>query len=125
VSTGPRSVAVLEAESRAAEPAEAEQPLDEWERYRALLDASNEAAAQIGTTAGDTRFALAMMGAFTVFVLLLLTRVDVIRALPPAGRTWMAGLFLVYFATAIGFFIEATGALRPGLQAAAVGLDAG
>lgn len=114
MSTGPRSVAVLEAESRAAEPAEAEQPLDEWERYRALLDASNEAAAQIGTTAGDTRFALAVMGAFTVFVLLLLTRVDVIRALPPAGRTWMAGLFLVYFATAIGFFIEATGALRPG-----------
>ena len=107
-------MAVLETPVNAEVRADGDRPLDEWERYRALLDASNEAAAQIGTTAGDTRFALMVMGAFTVFVLILLTRVDALKALPVGGRIWMAGLFLLYFALAIGFFIQATEALRPG-----------
>jgi hypothetical protein len=114
VSASPRAVAVLEAQPDADVADDADRTLDEWERYRALLDASNEAAAQIGTTASETRFALSLTGAFTAFALLLLTRVDVFRTLPPAGRMWMAGLFLVYFVVAIGFFIQATEALRPG-----------
>jgi hypothetical protein len=114
VSTSPRAVAVLDAQVDSEDQADTDRPLDEWERYRALLDASNEAAAQISTTAGDTRFALMVMGAFTVFVLILLTRVDAFKALPVGGRSWMAGLFLVYFAVAVVFFISATEALRPG-----------
>jgi len=114
VSANPRAVAVLETPPDAGVAPEADRTLDDWERYRALLDASNEAAAQIGTTASDTRFALSLTGTFTAFALLLLTRVDAIRTLPPAGRMWMAGLFLVYFVVAIGFFIQATEALRPG-----------
>jgi hypothetical protein len=88
--------------------------LDEWERYRALADANDEAYEQIDVTNREARFALILMGALNAVVLVLLTRADALSALSPTERYWVVGLFVGYVLTAIVFLLQAIEALRPG-----------
>ena len=60
---------------------DAERTLEEWERYRALVDANDEAFEQIDVTNREARFALILMGALNAVVLVLLTRADALDAL--------------------------------------------
>ena len=93
---------------------DAERTLDEWERYRALVDANDEAYEQIDVTNREARFALILMGALNAVVLVLLTRAEVLSALSPAERYWVVGLFVGYVVMAIAFLLQAIEALRPG-----------
>ena len=93
---------------------DAERTLDEWERYRALVDANDEAFEQIDVTNREARFALILMGALNAVVLVLLTRAEALNALSPAERYWIAGLFGGYVVMAIAFLLQAIEALRPG-----------
>lgn len=91
-----------------------ERTLDEWERYRALVDANDEAYEQIDVTNREARFALILMGALNAVVLVLLTRADAVNALSSTERYWVVGLFVGYVLTAIVFLLQAIEALRPG-----------
>ena len=93
---------------------DAERTLDGWERYRALVDASDEAYEQIDITNREARFALILMGALNAVVLVLLTRAEVLSALSPAERYWVVGLFVGYMVMAVAFLLQAIEALRPG-----------
>ena len=91
-----------------------ERTLDEWERYRALVDANDETDEQIDVTNREARFALILMGALNAVVLVLLTRADAVNALSSTERYWVVGLFVGYVLTAIVFLLQAIEALRPG-----------
>jgi hypothetical protein len=93
---------------------DAERQLDGWERYRALIDASDEAYELIDISNREARFALILMGALNAVALVLLTRVDALSGLPARDRYWMIGLFVVYIVMAVGFLMQAIEALRPG-----------
>lgn len=93
---------------------DAERTLDGWERYRALIDASDEAYELIDISNREARFALILMGALNAVALVLLTRADVLSLLPARGRYWMVALFVVYIVMAVGFLMQAIEALRPG-----------
>jgi len=93
---------------------DAERTLEEWERYRALVDANDEAFEQIDVTNREARFALILMGALNAVVLVLLTRADALDALTSTERYWVVGLFVGYVVIAIAFLLQAIEALRPG-----------
>jgi len=93
---------------------DAERQLDGWERYRALVDASDEAYELIAISNREARFALILMGALNAVVLVLLTRAEVMSMLTARARYWLVGLFLAYIVMAIGFLLQAIEALRPG-----------
>jgi hypothetical protein len=93
---------------------DAERQLDGWERYRALVDASDEAYELIAISNREARFALILMGALNAVVLVLLTRAEVMSMLTVRARYWLVGLFLAYIVMAIGFLLQAIEALRPG-----------
>ena len=93
---------------------DAERQLDGWERYRALIDASDEAYELIDISNREARFALILMGALNAVALVLLTRADALSLLPARYRYWMVGLFVIYIAMAVGFLMQAIEALRPG-----------
>jgi hypothetical protein len=93
---------------------DAERTLDGWERYRALIDASDEAYELIDISNREARFALILMGALNAVALVLLTRADLLSLLPARDRYWMVGLFVVYVVLAVAFLIQAIEALRPG-----------
>jgi hypothetical protein len=93
---------------------DAERQLEGWERYRALIDASDEAYELIDISNREARFALILMGALNAVALVLLTRADVLSLLPARDRYWMVGLFVIYIAMAVGFLLQAIEALRPG-----------
>ena len=93
---------------------DAERQLDGWERYRALIDASDEAYELIDISNREARFALILMGALNAVALVLLTRADALSLLPARDRYWMVSLFVVYIVMAVGFLMRAIEALRPG-----------
>ena len=93
---------------------DAERTLDEWERYRALVDANDEAFEQIDVTNREARFALILMGALNAVVLVLLTRAEALALLSATERYWVVGLFVGYVILAIIFLLQAIEALRPG-----------
>ena len=93
---------------------DAERTLEEWERYRALVDANDEAYEQIDVTNREARFALILMGALNAVVLVLLTRAEALSALSSTERYWVVGLFVGYVVMAIAFLLQAIEALRPG-----------
>src|SRR4026209_696181 len=78
-----------------------------WERYRALIDASDEAYELIDISNREARFALILMGALNAVALVLLTRADAVSLLPARYRYWMVGLFVIYIAMAVGFLMQA------------------
>jgi len=93
---------------------DAERRLEGWERYRALIDASDEAYELIDISNREARFALILMGALNAVALVLVTRADALSMLPARDRYWMVALFVAYIVMAVGFLIQAIEALRPG-----------
>ena len=93
---------------------DSERRLEAWERYRALIDASDEAYELIDISNREARFALSLMGALNAVALVLLTRADAMSLLPARDRYWMVALFVAYIVMAVGFLIQAIEALRPG-----------
>jgi hypothetical protein len=93
---------------------DATRPMDAWERYRALVDASDEAYELIDISNREARFALILMGALNAAAFVLLTRADALGALAPQERQWLAGLFAGYIVMALAFLMQAIEALRPG-----------
>src|SRR5215208_596146 len=88
--------------------------LDGWERYRALIDASDEAYELIDISNREARFALILMGALNAVALVLVTRADALSMLPARDRYLMVALFVGYIVMAVGFLLQAIEALRPG-----------
>jgi hypothetical protein len=93
---------------------DAERRLEGWERYRALIDASDEAYELIDISNREARFALILMGALNAVALVLVTRADALSILPSRDRYWMVALFVAYIVMAVGFLLQAIEALRPG-----------
>ncbi len=106
----PREAALRVADA----PAQACRTLDEWERYRALVDASNEAYEQVAITGREARFAVAVLGALVVAALLVGAGTRAQGTLTATQRTWVAALLAGYIVAASLFFLQALEALRPG-----------
>ncbi len=93
---------------------DASRPLDGWERYRALVDATDEAYELIDISNREARFALILMGALNAAVAVLLTRGDAIGSLTTTERYWIGALLVGYILMALVFLLQAIEALRPG-----------
>lgn len=89
-------------------------PLDEWERYRALNDAMDEAYEVLDMSNREARFALMLMGGLNAIVVLAATRSEILAVLDRAQRNWAAGLLGIYAVIAVYFLLQAIEALRPG-----------
>ena len=88
--------------------------LDGWERYRALVDASDEAYDLIDIRNREARFALIVMGALNALPLLLLTKTDVIASMTRGERIWMVSFLVGYALLLLYFILQAIEALHPG-----------
>ena len=89
-------------------------PLDGWERYRALVDASDEAYDLIDISNREARFALIVMGALNALPLVLLTRTDAVSLMTGGERYWMVALLIGYALLLLAFILQAIEALHPG-----------
>jgi hypothetical protein len=88
--------------------------LDGWERYRALIDASDEAYDLIDISNREARFALIVMGGLNALPLLLLTKMDIIDAMTRFERMWMVSFLIGYALLLLYFILQAIEALHPG-----------
>jgi hypothetical protein len=88
--------------------------LDSWERYRALVDASEEALDLIDIANREARFALIVMGALNAVPLVLISRADALALLSRGEVYLIAGLFLGYCVLALTIMLRAIEALKPG-----------
>jgi hypothetical protein len=88
--------------------------LDGWERYRALIDASDEAYDLIDISNREARFALVVMGVLNALPLLLLTKTDIIGTMSRAERIWMVSFLIGYALLLLYFILQAIEALHPG-----------
>ena len=88
--------------------------LDGWERYRALIDASDEAYDLIDISNREARFALIVMGALNAMPLLLLTKTDIIASMTRGERIWMVSFLIGYALLLLYFILRAIEALHPG-----------
>lgn len=89
-------------------------PLDDWERYRALNDAIDEAYDLIDVSNREARFALLLLGGLNAFIVIAASRSDLAASLHPQARVWAGWLLAVYALVAVFFLLEAIKALRPG-----------
>jgi hypothetical protein len=89
-------------------------PLDGWERYRALVDASDEAYDLIDISNREARFALIVLGALNALPILLFTKSDVISTMSRGERYWMAAMLIGYAVLLLAFILQAIEALHPG-----------
>jgi hypothetical protein len=89
-------------------------PLDNWERYRALNDAMDEAYEVMDHSNREARFALLVMGILNAFVAISATRPEVVGSLAGWERVVAALLLAVYAVTAMYFLYQAIEALHPG-----------
>jgi hypothetical protein len=92
---------------------EALRPLDPWKRYRALVDAIDEGHQILEIADRKTRFALLIMGALNLFAFFLLTRPEMLVAVPGPRRGWLTAYLVAYALLAIFFLLQAIEALRP------------
>ena len=93
---------------------DAARTLDAWERYRALVDASEEAFEVIDIANREARFALIVMGALNAVPLVVVSRADVFSVLSLGEQYVIGGLFLGYVVLVLTFVLGAIEALRPG-----------
>jgi len=93
--------------------AESARPLDPRERYRALVDALEEAQDLVELADRKARFALVIMGALNIAFFFLATRAEIIDYLPLWLRPFLGFYMLLYAAVALFFFLEAIESLRP------------
>jgi hypothetical protein len=89
-------------------------PLDNWERYRALVDSLEEAYDLVDIGNREARFALIVMGALNALPLVFLTRTDAISGLSGNERIVMATLLSGYAILLLYFILQAIEALHPG-----------
>jgi hypothetical protein len=94
--------------------ADANRPLDSWERYRALNDSLDEAYEQIDLGNREARFALILMGGLNAGLIVLAARLPLPQSLTPLQRGPVIALLLVYVVVALRFLLQAIEALRPG-----------
>ena len=92
---------------------EAARPLDSWERYRALNDATDEAYDLIDISNREARFALIVMGGLNALLFVVATRSDLPRQLTPTGRTLFSVAIGLYALLAAYFLFQAIELLRP------------
>jgi uncharacterized protein YjiK len=93
--------------------AESVRSLDPWERYRALVDALEEAMDLVELADRKARFALVIMGALNVAFFFLATRSNLVEYLPGWLRPFLGFYLVVYAGVALFFFLEAIESLRP------------
>lgn len=93
---------------------DATRPLDGWERYRALVDTTDEAYELIDISNREARFALILMGAVNAVPVLVFTKADLLVTLSPHERYWIFGLGAGYVLIALATLLQAIEALRPG-----------
>jgi hypothetical protein len=93
--------------------ADATRPLDAWERYRALNDATDEAYELIDISNREARFALIVMGGLNAVLFVIVTRSDLAGALSPAERSWFGWALGLYALLGVYFLIQAIELLRP------------
>src|SRR5689334_6706614 len=86
---------------------DATRPLDSWERYRALNDTMDEAYELVGIANREARFAAILMGALNTAVVVLVTRSEIHRAIPPGLRGWVGIVLGIYAFVAVYFFLSA------------------
>jgi hypothetical protein len=89
-------------------------PLDEWELYRALVDASDEAYELIDIANREARFALILMGALNAVPLVMISRADAVAMLSVGEQYVTGALALGYAALVLTFILRAIDALKPG-----------
>lgn len=92
---------------------DATRPLDSWERYRALNDTMDEEYELVGIANREARFAAILMGALNTAVVVLVTRTEIHRAIPPGLRGWIGLVLAIYAFVAVYFFLSAIEILRP------------
>jgi hypothetical protein len=92
---------------------EAARPLDSWERYRALNDATDEAYDLIDISNREARFALIVMGGLNALLFVVATRSDVPQQLTPIGRILFFVAIALYGLLAAYFLFQAIELLRP------------
>lgn len=88
--------------------------LDEWERYRALVDSSEEAYDLIDIANREARFALIVMGALNAVPLVMISRADAVALLSVGEQYVMGALAAGYAALVLTFILQAIDALKPG-----------
>jgi hypothetical protein len=88
--------------------------LDSWERYRALVDASEEAFDLIDIANREARFALIVMGALNAVPLVLISRAETLALLSRGEVYLIGGLFLGYCVLVLTIMLRAIEALKPG-----------
>jgi hypothetical protein len=117
VGQGPGALSADEAKRQKKEEKhrfDAIRPLDAWERYRALVDASDEAFEVIDIANREARFALIVMGALNAVPLVVIARADTLAVLSRGEQYLMGALFLGYAVLVLAFILRAIEALRPG-----------
>jgi hypothetical protein len=92
---------------------DAARPLDSWERYRALNDATDEAYDLIDISNREARFALIVMGGLNALLFVVATRSDLPMQLTPVGRTFFSVAIGLYALLAAYFLFQAIELLRP------------
>jgi hypothetical protein len=93
--------------------ADATRPLDSWERYRALVDATDEAYELIDISNREARFALILMGGLNAVIFVVATRTELADSLPAGQRVWFGAALVAYALLAVYFLIQAIELLRP------------
>jgi hypothetical protein len=93
--------------------ADATRPLDSWERYRALSDATDEAYDLIDIHNREARFALLVMGLLNAALFVAVTRSGLDAALGPVVRPAFGLALVLYGVLALYFLIQAIELLRP------------
>ena len=106
----PRSEEDLESRRRRKEAkllAEASRSLDPWERYRALVDAFEQAVDLAEMADRKVRFAMVVMASLNIGVFALTTRPELVGLgyLPLGG--WLGAALLAYAVVAVYFFLQA------------------
>jgi hypothetical protein len=92
---------------------EAAEPVEAWDRYRALRHALDEAQKLEDLADHKARFALILMGALNALLVVLELRADLLGLFSASPRPWVVGAVAVYGLTAFYFFLQAIEALRP------------
>ncbi|MGH3115949.1 MAG: hypothetical protein ACRDQ2_02335, partial [Gaiellales bacterium] len=92
---------------------DAARPLDSWERYRALNDATDEAYDLIDISNREARFALIVMGGLNAMLFVVGTRSDLPQQLTAVGRTVFSVAIALYALLAAYFLFQAIELLRP------------
>ena len=93
--------------------AEASRPLDPWERYRAMVDAFEQAIDLAEMADRKVRFAMVVMASLNVAVFALIARSELLGLGPLPLAGWFGAYLLAYAVVAVYFFLQAVDALRP------------